>query len=60
MPVLSILYCAECGTPFPIRRCRARRRGHMKPLWCIRCRRRTLHIEGVRVRGRAAWRLVGR
>ena len=46
-PVLSLLVCRQCQTPFPIMRRLSRRRpvGHIKDLWCWRCQAVTPHIE---------------
>ena len=41
------LSCMECGTITPIvrRKCKQRTQGHIKHLWCYRCRRKTAHYE---------------
>lgn len=47
------LRCTRCGNLQSIRRLRGRLRrpGHLKRIWCIRCRQRTLHVElGARLR----------
>lgn len=46
--VISYLICEECGGTFPIPRKRhqLRKRGHVKHLWCYRCKKVTAHIEG--------------
>lgn len=43
----KLLRCLECGAIFPIwRRLSSNRaRGHVKHLWCYRCRKRTPHVE---------------
>ena len=45
--VSVVLKCAECSTEQTIRRRkdRLKKKGHQKHLYCITCKRRTLHIE---------------
>lgn len=49
--MLSILFCVDCGNAFPIQRRsgRGRKRGHIKHLWCIRCKRVQPHSENKRI-----------
>ena len=44
---ISELHCTECNTVFPIPRRRAKRRekGHIKDLWCYRCKKITKFKE---------------
>jgi len=41
------LECIECGHIMTIQRKNSKNRatGHIKHLWCIRCKKRTRHIE---------------
>jgi len=41
------LKCSECSNIFKIRRVRARckPKGHVKHLWCYKCKKETAHIE---------------
>lgn len=39
------LICPGCQTTAVIWRGQARSRGHRKPLYCFKCKRRTLHID---------------
>lgn len=41
----SNMACTECGHVFPIARKRAKRKsvGHIKHLWCIKCKADTAH-----------------
>lgn len=41
------LTCTKCGLVQTIQRKYAKRKkvGHIKPLWCIRCKKRTRHVE---------------
>jgi ribosomal protein L33 len=43
----KVLRCTKCGHRMPIfrRNDRPKPAGHLKPLYCIRCRKRTLHRE---------------
>lgn len=45
--VISNLTCECCGSKFPIPRKRTQRRpdGHIKHLWCIKCKIETAHVE---------------
>lgn len=45
--VTSWLKCSICGEWIPIHRKvgQARPKGHVKHLWCIKCRDRTPHVE---------------
>ena len=45
--VSSDLRCKCCDNLFPIPRRKGNRRasGHIKHLWCIRCKERTEHVE---------------
>lgn len=49
--VISYLICEECGSTFPIprKRYQLRKRGHVKHLWCYRCKKVTAHIEGMKL-----------
>lgn len=41
------LTCSECGMTFPIPRKKSVRReaGHIKDLWCFKCKTTTKHLE---------------
>lgn len=43
----TTLVCEECGDYFPIVRKtgRQREKGHIKHLYCVRCRKETAHFE---------------
>lgn len=45
--LISWLKCSECGEWFPIprRESEKRKRGHIKDLWCVKCKKITPHIE---------------
>jgi len=45
--VITWLRCEECGSLFPISRHAGRQRkvGHIKDLWCVKCKKTTKHIE---------------
>ncbi len=44
---VSTLVCVKCGFPMyvPRPRCRRRQRGHVKTMWCPRCKAETDHEE---------------
>ena len=44
---ISYLRCGECGAVFPIPRKKGARReqGHIKDLWCFRCKKITKFLE---------------
>lgn len=43
---ISNCICMECGNEFPIPRTKKQReKGHNKDLYCIKCKKRTTHIE---------------
>jgi hypothetical protein len=46
--MISRLRCSRCGSVFPIHRQWSNRRknGHVKTVWCVRCKARTQHLEG--------------
>lgn len=41
------LQCSECKEIHTIhrRRCRNRKKGHIKDIWCYKCEKMTKHIE---------------
>ena len=43
----SELYCENCNTIFPLYRHKNRLRGngHIKHVWCYKCREYTAHVE---------------
>lgn len=45
--VIKKLKCTKCGrvVTIPRRASRNKPAGHFKPLWCVACRKRTLHVE---------------
>lgn len=45
--IISMLACKDCGSRFPIPRksCSLREHGHIKDLWCYKCKRVTKFIE---------------
>lgn len=45
--VQTSLYCSECGNKASIFRRKNRRKsfGHIKDLWCYKCKKVTKHIE---------------
>jgi len=45
--ISSKLECKCCSSIFPIPRRKSgkREKGHIKHLWCIKCKERTEHIE---------------
>jgi hypothetical protein len=47
--VISTLVCRDCGSKFPIPRksCSLRERGHIKDLWCYKCKRVAKFVENV-------------
>ena len=44
---ISYLRCGDCGAVFPIPRKKGARReqGHIKDLWCFRCKKITKFLE---------------
>lgn len=46
-PTVSMCYCTQCGFPFPILRTnkKIREPGHLKKLWCNKCKKETNFIE---------------
>jgi NAD-dependent SIR2 family protein deacetylase len=43
---ISYFYCNECGNAFPVPRVKKQReKGHIKNLYCIKCKSRTHHTE---------------
>jgi len=49
--IVKSMKCPKCNNIQTIRRKRNKNKktGHRKPLWCIICQKRTLHIEGEEV-----------
>ena len=45
--VTKELKCTKCGrvVTIPRRASRNKPAGHLKPLWCVTCKKRTLHVE---------------
>lgn len=42
----SDFICLKCGTNFPLPRVkRQREKGHIKDVYCIKCKKNTQHIE---------------
>ena len=44
---ISEVYCSDCGsmTTVPRKKNKQREKGHVKDLWCIRCKTTTKHVE---------------
>lgn len=43
---ISNFYCTVCNHVTPLPRCRKQReKGHIKDLWCLRCKQVTQHVE---------------
>lgn len=44
---VSMCYCTQCGSTFPILRTnrRTREAGHLKKLFCLNCGKETNHVE---------------
>ena len=55
--VYSKLNCKECGNYFMVPRKRAKRReeGHIKDLYCVKCKKTTKHIEDNRSETEKFW-----
>ncbi|WXX02939.1 ribosome associated inhibitor A [Staphylococcus phage LJLAME001] len=53
----SNLVCSKCGNTFTVPRKRAQRReeGHIKHLYCIKCKCTTAHIEDNRTESEKYW-----
>lgn len=49
----TFLICSECGNVFPIFRKvnKLKKDGHIKHLWCYKCKDVTAHIEDKRLYG---------
>lgn len=45
----SNLFCEKCGSTFPIMRQKGygREKGHVKHVWCIKCKEVTAHLEAL-------------
>jgi hypothetical protein len=46
--IITNLICEKCGFTQSISRKRSKQRprGHIKDIWCYKCKERTKHVEG--------------
>ena len=44
---MSEFYCVECGSRIYLPRCTGQQRkdGHIKHIWCTKCKQETAHVE---------------